>query len=147
MANLVAPERIVLCEGRPPREADNGNSEFDAKCYRRIFASEYPETDFLSVGSSRDVTHDRLDAGKTIQTIATGTILIRVIDRDLRNADEAAAQRARGVRVLNRRNIEAYLLDDEVLAALCREAEQIDRAPEPGPPAGRLDASVRPTRE
>ena len=115
---------MVLCEGRTPKDGDDGKAEFDADCYRRIFAHEFPNTDFLSAGNSRDVSEDRLEAGKAIQTIASGTVLIRLIDRDLLNAEEVAAQKELGVRVLGRRNIEAYLLDDEVLRALCESCEQ-----------------------
>jgi hypothetical protein len=128
LAHLMAPERVVLCEGRTPRDGDDGKAEFDADCYRTIFAADFPDTDFLSAGNSKDVSQDRLEAGKAIQTIATGTSLIRLIDRDLLNTEEVAAQRALGVRVLSRRNIEAYLLDDEVLTALCAHFEQTDRA-------------------
>lgn len=124
LAHLMAPERVVLCEGRATRDGDNGKAEFDANCYRQIFATEFPDTDFLSAGNSQDVSQDRLEVGKAIQTIATGTTLIRVIDRDLLNGDEVATYEALGTRVLSRRNIEAYLLDNEVLAALCAKYEQ-----------------------
>lgn len=128
LAHLMAPERVVLCEGRTPRDGDDGKAEFDADCYRRIFSMEFPDTDFLSAGNSRDVSQDRLEAGKAIQTIASGTTLIRLIDRDLLNTEEVAAQQALGVRVLSRRNIEGYLLDDEVLTALCVRHEQASKA-------------------
>lgn len=128
LAHLMAPERVVLCEGRVPGEKDTGNAEFDATCYRKIFADEFPETDFLSAGNSLDVSRDRLEAGKAIQTIATGTTLIRLVDRDLLNDDEVAAYQARSVRVLSRRNIEAYLLDDDVLTALCVKYEDPGKA-------------------
>lgn len=128
LAHLMAPERVVVCEGRVPRDGDDGKAEFDADCYRRIFATEFPDTDFLSAGNSRDVSQDRLEAGKAIQTIASGTTLIRLIDRDLFNDEEVAAQQALGVRVLSRRNIEGYLLDDEVLTALCQQYDQATKA-------------------
>ena len=119
LAHLMAPERIVLCEGRPPKHSNDKRAEFDASCYRQIFAEEFPDTDFLSVGSSNDVRDGTLEAGKAIQTIASGTTIIRVVDRDLLNADEVSAQEEAGIQVLSRRNLEAYLLDDEILAALC----------------------------
>lgn len=127
LAHLMAPERVVLCEGRPPRDGDDGKAEFDASCYRKIFAAEFPETDFLSAGNSKDVSQDRLEAGKAITTIASGTVLIRLIDRDLLSREEVEEYRASGVRVLSHRNIETYLLDDEVLAALCDSTGQADK--------------------
>ena len=83
--------------------------------------------DFLSVGNSSDVGTDRLDIGRTIQTLATGTEVIRLIDRDLRSPAEVAQLKAYGTRVLGRRHIEAYLLDDEVIAALCVSVGQKDK--------------------
>jgi hypothetical protein len=49
-----------------------------------------------------------------------------VVDRDLRTAPEIQALQDSGVRVLSRRHLESFLLDDEVLAALC------DSVGEPG---------------
>ena len=130
LAQLVAPEHIVLCEGKPSSGADDSKAEFDASCYRTIFATEYPNVDFLSIGNSDEVTNDRLGAGKAIQAVNAGTRLTRLIDRDLRNEQEVADLQAAGVRVLSRRNIEAFLLDDEVLAALCQSQGQPGRADE-----------------
>lgn len=126
LAHLMAPERIVLCEGRPLKHDNDRRAEFDASCYRQIFAEEFPDTDFLSVGSSNDVRDGTLEAGRAIQTIASGTTIIRVVDRDLLNVEEVAAQKESGIQVLSRRNIEAYLLDDEILAALCNDLERPD---------------------
>jgi hypothetical protein len=130
LAQLMAPERIVLCEGRPNRGAGDARAEFDANCYRTIFASEFPETDFMSVGSSSEVSQDRLETGKTIQTIASGTSVVRLIDRDLRNEGEVAQLLEGGVRVLSRRHIEAFLMDDEVIDALCEHVGEAARAGE-----------------
>lgn len=130
LAHLMAPERIVLCEGRPARASSDSRAEFDANCYRTIFAQEFPETDFVSVGSSADVAQDRLETGKAIQTIASGTSVIRLIDRDLRNSQEVKTLVESGVRVLSRRHIEAFLMDDEVIDALCEQVGEPDRADE-----------------
>jgi hypothetical protein len=88
LAKLMAPERVILCEGRPPRGVDDRRAEFDASCYRKIFASEFPNADFLSVGNSYDVRDDRLEAGKAVQTISSGTLITRIADRDLLSEPE-----------------------------------------------------------
>ncbi len=69
LADLVAPDRVVLCEGRPAGGANIAKAEFDARCYRQIFAVEFPRTDFVSVGNAADVHQDRVELGRTIQTI------------------------------------------------------------------------------
>jgi energy-coupling factor transporter ATP-binding protein EcfA2 len=124
LAQLIAPEEIVLCEGRPKIKSKDQKAEFDASCYRVIFAPEKPNTDFLSIGNSDDVTNDRLGAGQAIQAVNAGTRIIRVVDRDLMDATEIQQMKDNGVRVLSRRHIEAFLLDDEVLQALCDSVEQ-----------------------
>ncbi len=130
LASLIAPEHIVLCEGRPAKRADDRRGEFDATYYRRIFSDEFPQVDSLSVGNSRDVQDNRLEAGRAIATVASGTRTTRVIDRDLMDANEVAETEACGIRVLSRRNIEAFLLDDEVLIAVCMAQAQPGRAAE-----------------
>lgn len=130
MAKLVAPEQIVLCEGRPLGAGDSGRAEFDARCYRIIFALEFPDTDFISVGNSTDVYSDRLEIGKAIQTIAAGTKITRVIDRDGRSSTEISDAEKNGVRVLSRRHLESYLADDEILIALCSAHGHPDLAPD-----------------
>jgi hypothetical protein len=118
LATLVAPKQIVLCEGRPKAAELSAKAEFDARCYRTIFEREFPDTDFISVGNSSDVATDRLEIGKAIQTVVAGTHIVRLVDRDDRSSTEIAEAVAAGVRVLGRRHLESYLLDDEILTAL-----------------------------
>lgn len=129
LAALVAPEIVVLCEGRPVSgKGRTTRSEFDARCYRAIFADDFPNADFISLGNSDDVKNDKLELGRSIQAIASGTRVLRLTDRDLLNDDEVADQKAAGVQVLGRRNIEAYLLDDEVLSAFASSMSKPESA-------------------
>src|SRR5262249_75128 len=105
-------------------------AEFDARCYRRIFARERPNTDFVSVGNATEVMQDRVELGETIQALVSGTRVIRVIDRDMRSPEEVRDAQASGIRVLRRRHIESYLLDDEVLRALAASVGQGERTDE-----------------
>lgn len=122
LADLIAPDRVVLCEGRPAGGTNVARAEFDARCYRRIFAAEFPRTDFVSVGNADDVFLDRVELGRTIQALVTGTRVVRVVDRDLRSEQEIHDLLASGTRVLSRRHLESYLLDDEVIRELCTSA-------------------------
>ena len=120
LASLVAPDRAVLCEGRTPSPGESSyRAQFDAHCYGAIFGEEFLTTDFISVGNNHEVAGDSRSVGHAVQTLSTGTRVIRVIDRDLRTDQEVEEVRAAGVRVLSRRHIESYLLDDEVLSAYC----------------------------
>jgi hypothetical protein len=127
VATLVAPDRVVLCEGRFPSAGINpARAEFDARCFRNIFGLEYPQTDFVSVGNSLDVATDHLELGRAIQMLVSGTRVIRVVDRDGRSTHEISDLQSAGTRVLTRRHIESYLLDDEVMDALCHSVGRSD---------------------
>jgi hypothetical protein len=144
LASLVAPEQLVLCEGRPPVSGTDRKAAFDATCYRKIFATEFPDTDFMSVGNSEDVSNDRLEIGSAIQALSTGTKMLRLIDKDMRSPDEVAALEKEGVRVLTRRSIESYLLDDDVIRALCVKESQPERIDEAVAIAhAELEASIK----
>lgn len=127
LAQLVAPDCVVLCEGRPAGPLNVAKAEFDARCYRRIFAEEFPLTDFVSVGNASDVSHDRVELGRTIQTLVSGTRVLRVVDRDMRSPQEISDLIATGTRVLGRRHLESYLLDDEVITGLCESIGKPER--------------------
>ena len=122
MANLVAPKRVVLCEGRPLGTKGNpSRQEYDARCLRRIFAREFPDTEFISGGNSDDVMKDSIRLIAALEQLATGVEYIRIIDRDRRTDEEIEELEKRGIRVLTRRHLESYLLDDEVLRKLCEQ--------------------------
>ncbi len=127
LASLVAPRRVVLCEGRPVAVGGTSKAEFDASCYRTIFAAEYPDVAFISVGSQSEVTDDRLGIATAIETVVSGTTVTRVVDRDDRTDEEVDELRRQGIRVLSRRHLEAYLMDEEVLARLCEAVNQPDK--------------------
>ncbi len=118
-AALIAPKTVVFCEGKYASGKSSDKTAFDAKCYQTIFRTDFPDTDFVSVGSAKDIESDRLQFVKTMQTLVSGTEVIRLIDKDDRSQQEIDELRQNGVRVLGRRTIESYLLDDEVLGALC----------------------------
>jgi predicted ATPase len=123
LADLVAPSRVILCEGDPASN-NPSKAEFDARCYRTIFGSEMPDTEFLSVGGSLEVINDHHGVGRAISTIVSGTDVVRVVDRDNRSAQEVTEAREAGIHVLSRRHLEAFLLDDDVLTALCTSVGQ-----------------------
>ena len=127
LAHLVAPREVVICEGNPAGPVAGKNAEHDAICYDTIFADEYPDVKFLSAGNASDVANDRLAFVAALPKIAAGITIRRLIDRDDHAPPEIAQFNADGIRVLSRRNLESYLYDDEVLAALCaREGRDAD---------------------
>lgn len=121
LSSLVAPGMVVICEGAPSGTPGK-NTEHDAKCYNTIFETEFPDARFFSSGNASDVENDRLALVACIEGLVSGCRVLRLIDRDDHSPGDVEDLKKRGVRVLSRRNIESYLYDDEVLAALCVKA-------------------------
>jgi len=110
LANLIAPDNIVLCEG-DKKKADKG---FDAQCYNLIFAEEHSNTLFVSRGSSSEVENSE-DLIGVLQAVAQGSSVWKLIDRDDMTCEAREEKINEGVRVLGRRELENYLYDPEVL--------------------------------
>ena len=130
LADLVAPRLLVVCEGTPQGVTPGKNADHDARCYRSIFGEHEPEVAFVSGGNSHDVAGDRMSFATSLPTILKGTEVRRLIDRDDHAPPDVAEHEGNGVRVLRRRNIEAYLYDDEVLILFCQKNEAPERAAE-----------------
>ncbi len=126
LAGYVTPERVVLCEGARL----DGGSDFDAECYNSIFETDYPQVVFLGAGNSNDIQNDPRGVTGLLAALAPGVRVTRVIDRDDRTDEEIQQLRARNVRVLSRRTIESYLLDDSILQGICEGFGQPELAPE-----------------
>ncbi len=131
LASLVAPSRVVICEGRPlGTDGKAPRREYDAKCLGRIFSEEFPETEFVSVGNADSVIMDNLALGASLKKVIAGMQLIRVIDRDGCTEREIADLARDGVRVLRRRQLENYLMDDDVLKTLCDQLGKSEKLEE-----------------
>lgn len=121
LAELVAPNQVIICEGNPITPVAGKNGQLDAEVYNEIFADEFPDAKFLSAGSSLEVLSDRLSLVAGISSIARGIAILRLIDRDDHSSADISNFNANGVRVLSMRNIESFLFHDDVLLALCEK--------------------------
>jgi len=125
MADLVAPEYIVCCEGAATR-----GGEFDARCFRKIFESEFPDVDFVSLGGASEVEKNSMLISFVLGTVLSGVRISRVVDRDDRGDTEVAELCKKGTRVLSLRHLENFLFDDEILAKLCNEKGRPEKIPD-----------------
>lgn len=115
-AKLMLPKTIVFCEGDP-----NGKTrkDFDKIIYSTIFADTHPEAFFISGGSCNDIENIEKTHGEIISTLLQNSQIIKIVDRDDRSPQEVADLAKSGIRVLKRRNLESYVLDDSVIKKLC----------------------------
>ena len=124
MATLLAPDRIVLCEG----STEGDDPSLDESCYNQIFAREFPQTRFISVGPVTKVEKRMGDLLPVLEQIIDGSEIIRFRDRDDLTPQEIAIKRNEGVHVMSGfRNIESMLLSDGVLKRLCDSEGEPDR--------------------
>ena len=127
LAALVAPERVVICEGEPKNRNAGQNYSHDARCYEQIFKAEFPETQFVPGGNAREVSEDRRGIAYVLGILVQGAEVFKLIDRDSRSPEQGADLINSGIRVLSRRNLESYLFSDEVLMALAEWAGKPDK--------------------
>ena len=118
MASLVAPAKVVLCEGYPVG-GRRSRAQWDSRVLETIFSVEFPDVGYFSMGNSDDVVGDKMHLGEALTALTDGVETLRVIDRDARSEAEIEEMINDGCRVLRRRHLEAYLLDNEVLDELC----------------------------
>ena len=116
LAALVVPDQIVICEG------EHGDKGFDAECYNQIFSEEFPNTKFISGGGKRDLQNYI----SVIDAVAKGVTVFGLRDRDQATCGEVTQWEQEGIKVLEQRQIEDYLLADDVLQALCQGNEHCE---------------------
>lgn len=123
-AKLIAPQRVVFCEGTVQGRA---YKNFDAQIYSRIFASKYPDTSFVSIGSCSELEDDNNISMKIISQVLKNSTIIKIVDRDDKSEGEIKDLKTKGIKVLNKRHIECYLLDDEIITKLCISQSKEDK--------------------
>lgn len=126
-AKLVAPRRIVFCEGTPKgRKYKN----FDAQIYNRIFSTNYPDVSFVSIGSCNELENKHNISIQIVNEILKNSEIIKFVDRDDKSVEEIAELNANNIKVLSKRHIECYLLDDEIIKKLCISLHKEDKIDE-----------------
>ena len=123
LADLIAPDNIVLCEG-DKNKADKG---FDAKCYNLIFADDHSDTLFVSRGSSSEVENSD-DLIGVLQAVVKGSYVWKLIDRDDMACEARKEKIEKGIHVLGRRELENYLYDPEVLKTFLKTRNKFECA-------------------
>lgn len=127
LVGLIAPKRIIYCEGKA--EPNNAGCErgLDAEIYNIIFGEAYPETLFVSSGGNTELDQ-RSDIAIRILSKVFSDIEIWVLkDRDMASGKETSEKdreiylktNPNNHRILNRFELENYLYDKEVLKHFC----------------------------
>ncbi|MEA1883956.1 MAG: ATP-binding protein [Thermotogota bacterium] len=131
LTGLIAPKYIVYCEGRKDPDGGGNDQGLDAEVYNTIFASKYPNTLFVSSGGNTEPDKYAAIALKVLNKAFSECKLFLLKDKDI-NSDKSITTDQQRInwldednmrRMLNRKEIENYLFDIEVL---CRFHEYLD---------------------
>ena len=118
LAELVVPKYVVFCEGK--RIGCGGRKpSFDVAVYKTIFGSQFPSVEFIPLGGTNEVQSDGDTFSLLLSKLAPGIKCWKIFDRDDRHDDEIQQLQTGGIQVLQRRDLESYLWDNEILKALC----------------------------
>ena len=123
-AKLIAPKKVVFCEGTIQGRT---HKNFDAQIYSRIFSSKHPDTSFVSIGSCSEIENEDNTSMKIISQVLKNSTIIKFVDRDDKSDEEINDLKAKGIKVLKKRHIECYLLDDEIITKLCQSQTKEDK--------------------
>lgn len=124
LSTLIAPSTIVFCEGNPQGRKFK---DFDAQIYHKIFEKEFPDVCFTSIGSCSEIENEDNTSMKIISNVLSNSQKIKLVDRDARTPEEVEELRQKGIKVLSKRHIECYLLDDEIIQLLCNHEGKMDK--------------------
>jgi predicted ATPase len=117
-SKLIAPSTVVFCEGT---NLGRKYKDFDSQIYGKIFEDKYHKTKFISIGSSSELENIENQSIKIVSNILKTSTIIKFVDRDDKSKQEIQDLLNIGIKTSNRRNIESYLLDNEIITKLCEE--------------------------
>lgn len=115
-SQLIAPARIVFCEGT---SQGRKYKDFDAQIYGKIFEQKYHDTKFISIGSSSEIENIENQSVKIVSNILKSSNILKFVDRDDKSPQEVQELLGKGIKTSAKRHIESYLLDDEMIQKLC----------------------------
>jgi hypothetical protein len=116
LSQLIAPKRIVFCEGTPQGRI---YKDFDAQIYGKIFEQKYHDTKFISIGSGTEIEDIENQSVKIVSNILKTSEIVKFVDRDDKSNQEVQELLGKGIKTSKRRHIESYLFDDEIITKLC----------------------------
>lgn len=132
LTGLIAPKRIIYCEGRGEPRSDSSERGLDAQVLNNIFNNEYPDTIFVSSGGNTELDHRSSIALSILGKVFPDMEIWVFKDRDIasgklvseKDRQEYLSNQDTRFRVMRRWEIENYLFDGEVLKEYCKKNEK-----------------------
>ena len=130
LTDLVAPKRIIYCEGKAESGPNRIEKGLDAQIYENIFSAAFPDTVFVSSGGNTEPDQRSDIAIDILGKVLKGIEIWVLKDRDI-GSGKSINEPERKIyldnnlthhRVLKRWELENYLFDKEILLAYCNSA-------------------------
>jgi hypothetical protein len=127
ITGLLAPERIIYCEGRKEPDGNGNEQGLDADIYNSIFSETRHETLFVSSGGNTELDKNASIALAILSKAFLDVKMLLLKDRDingngssttLEQREQWLAEDPKMRRMLKRREIENYLFDFEIISKL-----------------------------
>lgn len=120
LTGLLSPRIIIYCEGRPDPSPAGGEQGLDALIYNIVFEQTHPDILFISSGGN-DLIQNSTLALKILEKAFSSASLFLLKDKDLLSDTARLTFLSSDTthRMLNRREIENYIFDKDVLRMFC----------------------------
>lgn len=123
LTGLIAPKKIIYCEGLSKPGSGMREKGFDAKIFNTIFETEFPETLFISSGGNTELEKNSAIALQVLNKAFIDVEIFILKDKDINSSGEPTTIEERhkflkasaNNRMLKRREIENYLFDKDLL--------------------------------
>lgn len=125
LSGLVSPKTIIYCEGRAEPSEENEEQGFDALIYNSIFNREFIDTLFISSGGGEVAKNSAL-ALKVLGKALRDVNFLILKDRDDSTEEQRIYHLSASTlnRVLQRRELENYLFDKEIMKLYFSEIDE-----------------------
>lgn len=115
LSKQIAPKHLFVCEGS---SLGSRRKNFDAEVYSRVFSPHVTDVVFVSGGASSQLSGSGFALSAALADFLPTTKVAKLADRDDKSNAEVSDWEKDGGIVLGKRNIESYLLADDVLSKL-----------------------------
>ena len=127
LTGLVAPKRIVYCEGKDKPAAGGVERGLDAKVFNNVFSAAQHDTQFVSSGGNTELDQRSSIAIAVLTKVFPDVEIWVLKDRDMASGKPTLEKdrqiylstNGKNHRVLKRWELENYLYDKEVLRSYC----------------------------
>lgn len=121
LTGLIAPKTIIYCEGRKEPTEEGEEQGLDAEVYNEIFSENHADSLFVSSGGKSEIKKHSSIALSILNKAfpKVNLLLLKEMDNNTEENRGNFLKSKKTNRMLDRREIENYLFDKEILQKYC----------------------------